>query len=331
MACGANGACGCSGSSLTGYGGCNDSCPSVQIFDWLPESSKVAGRDHCDLVEVAFRGRRRKVYQNKRKIPVHAGDEIIVSAQRGLDYGQVVLTGELVYIRARQNPNYGQVLRLASSNDRSIYNKNKKAEKEALRTAKYAIRRRQLPIKIIDAEWQFDRKRLSFFYTSKNKVSIRPVITDLCRQFKSRVEFLRLTPREETARLGGLGVCGRELCCSSWMRQIPPVSASAAKKMDFSLANERLTGRCGQLKCCLNYELEQYMKILEDFPSKNTKIDTDQGDGHVIGTNIFSRTVRVKLDNGLIEDIELESVKFTKKKPIRSRGKKSTSKKRQAR
>ena len=331
MACGANGACGCSGSSLTGYGGGNDSGPSVQMFDWLPESSKVAGRDHCDLVEVAFRGRRRKVYQNKRKIPVHAGDEIIVSAQRGLDYGQVVLTGELVYIRARQNPNYGQVLRLASSNDRSIYNKNKKAEKEALRTAKYAIRRRQLPIKIIDAEWQFDRKRLSFFYTSKNKVSIRPVITDLCRQFKSRVEFLRLTPREETARLGGLGVCGRELCCSSWMRQIPPVSASAAKKMDFSLANERLTGRCGQLKCCLNYELEQYMKILEDFPSKNTKIDTDQGDGHVIGTNIFSRTVRVKLDNGLIEDIELESVKFTKKKPIRSRGKKSTSKKRQAR
>ena len=103
MACGANGSCGCSGSSLTGYGGCNDSCPSVQIFDWLPASSKIPGRDHCDLVEVVFKGRRRKVYHNKQKIPVRAGDDIIVSAQRGLDYGQVALAGELVHIRARQN------------------------------------------------------------------------------------------------------------------------------------------------------------------------------------------------------------------------------------
>jgi len=331
MACGANGSCGCSGSSLAGYGGCNDSCPSVQIFDWLPDSSKIADRDPCDLVEVAFKGRRRKVYQNRRKIPIHAGDDIIVSAQRGLDYGQVVLTGALVYIRSRPNPNYGQVLRLASSNDRNIHNKNKESAKDALRTAKLSIRRRQLPVKIVDAEWQFDRKRLSFFYTTATKVLMRPVISELCGKFKSRVEFLRLTPREEAARVGGLGVCGRELCCSSWMRQIPPVSASAAKKMDFSLANERLTGRCGQLKCCLNYELEQYMKILEEFPRKNAKVDTASGIGKVIGTNIFSQTVRVKLDDNLIEDFDLEKITFTKKKPQRNRGKKSRGKSKKSR
>ena len=315
MSCGTNGACGCSGSSLTGYGGCSDSCPSVQIFDWLPESSKVTGRDHCDLVEVAFKGRRRKVYQNKRKIPVHAGDDIIVSAQRGLDYGQVVLTGELVHIHAQQKSNYGQVLRLASSNDRSIHKKNKEAEKEALRTAKATVGRRQLPIKLVDAEWQFDRKRLSIFYTTRNKVSMRPVISELCRRFESRVEFLRLNPRAEAARVGGLGVCGRELCCSSWMRQMPPVSTVAAKRMDFPMSNDRMVGRCGQLKCCLNYELEQYMKILAEFPRKNTRVDTTQGAGWVIGTNIFSRTVRVSLDNDLTEEFALESVK-SKRRPV---------------
>ena len=315
MACGANGSCGCSGSPLTGYGGCNDSCPSVQIFDWLPESSKIPGRDHCELVEVAFKGRRRKVYQNRRKIPVRAGDDIIVSAQRGLDYGQVVLAGELVHIRTRPNPNYGQVLRLASSNDRSIHNRNKEAEKEALRVAKATLGRRQIPVKLVDAEWQFDRKRLSIFYTTQSRVSMKQVISELCRRFESRVEFLRLSPREEAARVGGLGVCGRELCCSSWMRQIPPVSTSAAKKMDFPIANDRLVGRCGQLKCCLNYELEQYMKILEDFPRRNAKVDTAQGAGRVIGMNIFSRTVRVLLDNNLVEEVALDAVKCTPRPP----------------
>ncbi len=314
MACGENGSCGCSGSTLTGYGGCNDSCPSVQIFDWLPSSSKESGRDQCDLVEVAFKGRRRKVYHNLRKIPIRAGDEIIVSAQRGLDYGQVVLTGELVHIRSKDNPNYGQVLRLASSNDRSIYNENKKAEKDALNDAKTTIKRRQLPVKLVDVEWQFDRKRLSIFYTSQNRITMRPVITELCRRFKTRVEFLRLNPRQESARVGGLGVCGRELCCSSWMRQIPPVSTSAAKKMHFPLSDERLTGRCGQLKCCLNYELEQYMKILKEFPKKNARVNTSSGPGKVLSMNIFSRTVRVNLKNNLTEEFELKEITCSTKK-----------------
>ena len=328
MACGTNGSCGCSGSSLGGYGGCNDSCPSVQIFDWLPESSKSGGYDHCDLVEVAFKARRRKVYQNKRNIPVRTGDEIIVSAQRGLDYGQVVLTGELVHIRSRHHPNYGQVVRLASSHDRKIYNDNKASEKDALVAAKATINRRQIPLKVVDAEWQFDRRRLTIFYTTQSRVTLKPVIGELCRRFQSRVEFLKLNPREEASRVGGLGVCGRELCCSSWMRQIPPVSASAARKMHIPLNEERLTGRCGQLKCCLNYELEQYMKILKEFPRKKARVTTPHGTGHVISMNIFSRSVRVKLDNNLIEDVELEEVEASQRSS--PRGKKPSRKQRKS-
>lgn len=331
MACGTNGSCGCSGGSLSGYGGCNDSCPSVQIFDWLPASSKIPGRDHCDLVEVSFKGRRRKVYQNTRKIPVYAGDEIIVSAQRGLDYGQVVLAGELVHIRAQSNPNYGQVLRLASSNDRKIYQKNKEAEKKALADIKLAVRKRKMPIKLLDAEWQFDRKRLSIFYTTPQKISMQPVIGELAKVFKTRIEFLRLNPRQEAARIGGIGVCGRELCCSSWMRQIPPVSASAAKQMQMSFANDRLKGRCGQLKCCLNYELEQYMKILQEFPRKFMKVDTKQGVGKVISVDIFSRTVRIELvDARITQEFPLEAIKFTRKKPPRGHPKQSARKKHKA-
>ncbi len=318
MSCGSNGSCGCSGGSLGGYGGCSDSCPSVQIFDWLPESSKVENRDHCDLVEVVFKARRRKVYQNTRHLPVRAGDEIVVSAQRGLDFGKVALTGELVHIRARDNSNYGQILRIASSNDRKIYHQNKQDEKEALRVAKASINLRQLPIKLIDTEWQFDRKRLTIFYTTSSRVTLKPVISELCRRFSSRVEFLRLNPREEASRVGGIGVCGRELCCSSWMRQIPPVSAYAAKRMQMPVKDERLTGRCGQLKCCLNYELEQYMRILKGFPRKGSKVDTVDGIGVVIGVNIFSRMVKVLLENDLIYEFELSDVR--KPKPRQNRG-----------
>jgi len=317
MSCGTNGSCGCSGGSLGGYGGCNDSCPSVQIFDWLPESSKAENRDHCDLVEVVFKARRRKVYQNTRNLPIRAGDEIVVSAQRGLDYGKVALEGELVHIRARNNLNYGQILRLASSNDRKIYNQNKEAEKEALAVAKTSISLRQLPLKLVDTEWQFDRKRLTIFYTTSSRVSLKPVISELCRRFSSRVEFLRLNPREEASRIGGLGVCGRELCCSSWMRQIPPVSASAARKMQMPIKDERLTGRCGQLKCCLNYELEQYMRILKEFPRKGINVDTADGIGTVIGVNIFLRTVKVILENGLIKEYELIDVSKIANRPGR--------------
>lgn len=324
MACGTNGACGCSGGSMTGYGGCSDSCPSVQIFDWLPGSSKEEGRDQCDLIEVAFKKRRRKVYQNIRRIPVQAGDEVIVSAQRGLDYGRAVLTGELVHLRTQSNSNLGQILRLASSHDRTVYLQNKEAETKALITAKSTITRRQMPIKLVDAEWQFDRKRLSFFYASSERVSMHSVIRELCRRFQTRVELLRLNPRQEAARVGGLGVCGRELCCSSWMRQIPPVSASAAKNMHFPLTDERLQGRCGQLKCCLNYELEQYMKILKEFPRRNSKVETAQGSGRVINMNIFSRTVRVKFDSDMIEEFELGDLKYPTQKRRATRGKKSS-------
>ncbi|MCY4232752.1 MAG: regulatory iron-sulfur-containing complex subunit RicT [Bacteroidetes bacterium] len=315
MSCGSNGSCGCSGGSLGGYGGCNDSCPSVHIFDWLPESSKAGNYDHCDLVEVSFKARRRKVYQNTRNLPIRAGDEIIVSAQRGLDYGKVALTGELVHIRARNHLNYGQILRIASSNDRRIYHENQEAEKDALVVAKASINLRQLPLKLVDTEWQFDRKRLTIFYTTSSSVSLKPVISELCRRFSSRVEFLRLNPREEASRVGGLGVCGRELCCSSWMRQIPPVSASAARKMHLPFKTERLVGRCGQLKCCLNYELEQYMRILKKFPRKGTIVGTVDGNGGVIGVNIFERTVKVILDNDLVKEFELSDVKKIKSRP----------------
>ncbi len=315
MACGSNGACGCSGSTLVGYGGCNDSCPSVQIFDWLPKSSKDPGRDQCDLVQVVFKGRRRKIYRNKRHLPLRAGDDVIVSEQRGLDYGQVSLTGELLHLHAKEHLNYHQILRLASSNDRNIHLKNQASEKDALVTARKIVRKKQVKLKVVDSEWQFDRKRLSIFYTSsQKKLPLGPVIGDLRKHFKTRVDFRRLRPREETARIGGLGVCGRELCCSSWMRQMPPVSIHSARKTQSYISEEQLLGRCGQLKCCLNYELEHYMETLKSFPRKHSRVSTANGIGKVLDRNIFSRTVRVRLDKSFVEEFTLEEIEYPVKK-----------------
>ena len=134
-------------------------------------------------------------------------------------------------------------------------------------------------MKMVDVEWQFDRKRITFFFTAEKRVDFRKILGDFAHQYRARIDMQRIGARDETARIGGVGACGRELCCSTWMHKIPPVAKNAWKKQNLAYNPVRLNGQCGQLKCCLNYELEQYMTALKDFPSLKTRIITGYGAG----------------------------------------------------
>ena len=309
MACGScssGGGCGCS-SGLGGYSSCGDGCPSVKIFDWLPTSTKQPYVDHYEYVQVAFKARRTKIYHNKSQLSVYAGDHIIVTVPHGVDFGRITMTGELARLRAGASKPKGIILRLASDKDIKRHENNRLAEADDLITAQRVAERHKIPIKIADIEWQFDRKKISLYYTTSKKKSLdfRKLLGALRHQYKpykARVELHRLSPRHETARIGGVGVCGRELCCSTWMQAVKRVSFDAAKKQFLPLKPDRLYGRCNQLKCCLNFELNHYMAVLKSFPKRDARVKTPDGIGLVRKIDIFSRSVLVEYEGNRVPE-----------------------------
>lgn len=326
MACGTcssdGGGCGCS-SKPGGYTSCGDGCPSVNVYDWLPASTKQPGVDHYDFVEVAFKARRTSIYGNRNRLPVHAGSSVVVTAPRGVDYGQVTMTGRSVRLRTKSNKTAGNLIRLATNKDIERHELNRINENEALEMARRSVKRRGLPMKMVDAEWQFDRKRISFYYFAERKdLDLKKLIGEFIFRYKkhnARVELRRLSPRHEAARVGGIGVCGRELCCSSWMQSFRRVTFDHARKQLLPLNPERLYGQCNQLKCCLNYELNHYLAALRDFPRINARVQTPAGIGKVEKVDIFARTVLVAYKHEqTVVDVPVNDVEIlSKEKPAR--------------
>ena len=326
MACGtcssSGGGCGCS-SKPGGYTSCGDGCPSVNVYDWLPASTKQPQVDHYHYVEVAFKARRKAIYHNRSRLQVFSGDPVVVTAERGVDYGQVTMIGELVRLRRRSGESSGTIVRRATSKDDERHEHNRQDEDYALHEVKQSVERRRLPIKVVDVEWQFDRKRIAFYYVSEKKnVDLKKLIGELIfryKRYRARVEMHRITPRSHAAQIGGIGVCGRELCCSSWMQSFRRITFNHAKKQMLPLNPDRLYGRCNQLKCCLNYELDHYVAALKEFPRKKARVQTAHGTGRVDTIDIFARTVLVIYDDDRsvnhvpVEDVEVLS---GRKRPV---------------
>ena len=301
--CSGGGGCGCSS------GGCS-SCPLVAVHDWLPPAAPTS--PSYELVQVAFKGRRRDTYRNSRDLPIQSGDYVVVGATKGIDFGYVTMTGELVRRQYNGDPTTAElrsVIRSATVRDIERYESNREAEKKALRDGRAAVRRLKVEMKMVDAEWQFDRRRLTFYFSSERRVDFRQLVRDLARRFRTRVDLRAVKPREEAARIGGVGSCGRELCCSTWLTKFKPVTTQAAKKQSLPLNPARLMGQCGRLKCCLNYELEQYMEMLVEFPKLGTKIATDRGKGSVDKLDIFTDRIWVQYPDGHSQEMTLEAVR----------------------
>ena len=327
MACGSctgGGACSCSS-------GCTV-CPVVKVHDWLPSSTSSSSSAN-DLVQVAFKGRRQDTYRNSRDLPIQAGDYVVVAARKGVDFGYVTMTGELVRRNYKGDPTSARlrsIVRSATIKDIERHESNREAEKQAIERAQDEASRLKLKMLFVDAEWQFDRRRISFFFTASKRPDFRELVRRLSPKFRARIDLRHITPRQDAARVGGIGDCGRELCCSTWLTTFPKVTIRNARIQGFPLNRDRITGQCGQLKCCLNYELEQYMEALADYPSLNSKVSTANGEGTVAKIDIFTGLLWISFRKGEPQIFTLEELKpyleknpRKKQTPTRKRAKKA--------
>lgn len=269
-----------------------DSCNKLTVFDWLSNMSLPGGEAPFDCVEVRFKNGRKEFYRNSEKLTLSIGDIVATEASPGHDIGIVTLTGELVKVQMKKknvknNAEIAKLYRKASQKDIDIWSDARSKEDPMKVVAREIAIRLELEMKISDIEFQGDGSKATFYYTANDRVDFRQLIKDFAREFSTRIEMKQVGFRQEAARLGGIGSCGRELCCSTWLTDFRSVNTSAARYQQLSLNPQKLAGQCGKLKCCLNYELDTYLDALKGLPDMDTKIYTEQGDAVCQKIDIF--------------------------------------------
>ena len=270
-----------------------DSCNKLTVFDWLSNMSLSNGDTPFDCVEIRFKNGRKEFYRNTEKLTLSIGDVVATEASPGHDIGIVTLTGELVRVQMKKkkvkidSPEITKIYRKASQKDIDIWsNARDKEEPMKVRARELAIEQK-LEMKISDIEFQGDGSKATFYYTANDRIDFRLLIKDFAKEFNTRIEMKQVGFRQEASRLGGIGSCGRELCCSTWLTDFRSVNTSAARYQQLSLNPQKLAGQCGKLKCCLNFELDTYMDALKDFPDFETKLVTEKGDAICQKQDIF--------------------------------------------
>lgn len=270
-------------------------CGKMPVFNWLSNMSLPAGKSPFDILEVRFKNGRKEFFKNKNNLNVHMGDCVAVEGTSGHDIGIVSLKGELVRLQMRkkkvniQSKELKTLYRHASELDLQKWETAKNREKGCMYRAREMASNLNLDMKIGDVEFQGDNTKAIFYYTSSGRVDFRELIKHMADEFKIRIEMRQIGVRQEAQRMGGIGSCGRELCCSSWLNDFRSVSTSAARYQQLSLNPQKLAGQCGKLKCCLNYELDMYVEAIKDFPKSNLKLKTKKGDGFMQKMDIFRR------------------------------------------
>ena len=272
-----------------------DSCNKLTVFDWLSNMSLPNGEKPFNWVEVRFKNGRKVYYKNSENITLSIGDVVATQAQSGHDVGMVTLTGELVRVQMKRknisedDPEVLKIYRKASQKDIDIWSAARDREEPMKVKARQFAINLKLQMKISDIEFQGDGSKATFYYTAEDRVDFRELIKVFAKEFRTRIEMKQVGFRQEAARLGGIGSCGRELCCSTWLTDFRSVSTSAARYQQLSLNPQKLAGQCGKLKCCLNYELDTYLDALKDFPKSDVKLITEKGKAVCQKTDIFKR------------------------------------------
>lgn len=270
---------GCKNNGTCGTDGCN----KLTVFDWLANMELPEHQQPFDCVEIRFKNSRKDFYRNTSNLTLQIGDVVATEAASGHDIGIVTLTGELVRVQMKKkkvkpdNPAIPKIYRKSSQHDIDVWQKARDREESIKVKARQIAIRLGLQMKISDVEFQGDASKVIFYYTADERVDFRELIKEYVREFSTRIEMKQVGLRQEASRLGGIGSCGRELCCSTWLTDFRSVNTSAARYQQLSLNPQKLAGQCGKLKCCLNYELDSYMEALKDFPGTDTKLITDKG------------------------------------------------------
>jgi cell fate regulator YaaT (PSP1 superfamily) len=280
---------GCNNNGACNTGGCN----KMNVFDWL-SNMDMPVKDRFPVVEVRFKNGRKDFYRNTENLSLTTGDAIIIESSTGHHLGHVSLQGELVRLQMQKkkvanDDEVRKIYRLANQKDLEKFEDIKKRDLPTLYRSREIIHQLKLAMKLSDVEFQADNTKATFFYSAEDRVDFRELIKLLATEFKVRIEMRQISLRQEAGRIGGIGVCGRELCCSTWLSDFKNVATSAARYQNLSLNPSKLSGQCGRLKCCLNYELETYMQALKGIPEVEAPLLTERGEARLQKTDIFRR------------------------------------------
>ena len=295
---------GCKNNGTCSSGGCN----KLEVYDWLANIALPSGQKVYDIVEVRFKNSRKGFYRNADHIALSVGDVVVVETAPGYDVGVVSVVGELARIQVKKKaPGFKpmetrKILKIATQKEIDSWIKARSFEQETMNQTRVMALTLGLEMKISDVEYQADMSKALFYYTAEGRIDFRQLIKDMADKFKVRIEMRQIGSRQEAARLGGIGSCGRELCCSTWLTDFRSVSTSAARYQQLSLNPQKLAGQCGKLKCCLNYELDMYLDAIKSFPKAETKLKTESGEAIHIKTDVFKRLMwfAIQGENGLI-------------------------------
>lgn len=281
---------GCKSNGGCSTGGCN----RMNVHDWLRNLPISDAETMCRIIEVSFnKGSRKEFYRNSTVHLFEKGDLVTLEGVSGFDVGEVSLTGELVRLQLKKkgveenNPDMKKVLRRAGDRDLEQMRQNKEREPKALMRARSIARQLKLEMKLCEVEFQADGRKATFFYTADGRVDFRELIKAYASEFKVKVEMKQIGSRQEAAKVGGIGSCGRELCCSTWLTSFKSVTTIAARYQNLSINQTKLSGQCGRLKCCLNYELDTYLDALQGFPENADMLETAKGNALLIKKDIF--------------------------------------------
>jgi cell fate regulator YaaT (PSP1 superfamily) len=274
-------------------------------------SQNDAGPDCPEVVEVRYKGYRHGFSDNPRHLPIAPGMAVIVGVDSGCDLGRVGLAGSCVPVSPedlQEGMEIHPILRIATEADLKIERGNAARERKALRTCNDLVARHRLPMKLMGAEYRHDRGRLTFYFTADHRVDFRALVRDLAQRFRTRIELRQIGVRDAAKFLGGVGSCGRTLCCSTFLNQFSPVNLRMAKQQMMVVAPEKLSGVCGRLKCCLRYEHSVYLRESECFPKPGTLVRFGEERGRVLAIDILGRTVVVRGPDRTITRVPLTAL-----------------------
>jgi cell fate regulator YaaT (PSP1 superfamily) len=273
----------------------------------------------ADLVEVRFKGNRRDFFCWENSTDLAVGNPVVVEVDRGRDLGHVSAIGDLAERKcgagcdgcelAKPTDPHGKVLRVARPEDTHLIEELRKAEEDVRRTVIERVQAHGLLMKVSDAEWQWDRKKLTVYFTADKRVDFRALVRDLASLFRTRIELRQIGARDEAKRLDGIGRCGRQYCCSSWLPELKPVSLSLAKDQRLSLNPSQISGGCGRLLCCLRYEHDFYVSSRKRFPKEGRMIKTGVGAETVLAVDIFREGVLLRSGDGAVRTVVLAELK----------------------
>ncbi len=299
-----------------GKGGCGGNCGNckrhcaprgkLHCYNWLEDIP--GGYADDDMVEVQFKNTRKGYYKNSTNIPLSIGDMVAVEASPGHDIGQVTLTGALVRLQMRKanikpNAEVRRVFRIAKPADLEKYEEARARENDTMIRARKIAEDLKLNMKIGDVEYQGDGNKAIFYYIADERVDFRQLIKVLADAFKVRIEMKQIGARQEAGRIGGIGPCGRPLCCASWMTSFVSVATSAARFQDISLNPQKLAGQCAKLKCCLNFEVDAYVEMSKKLPPKTARLETADATYYHFKTDIFKREITYSTDKSIAANL----------------------------